>query len=211
MKKTKFKNEIHNYDENCGVRLYKNVESNKFINLLYRKPLRSYFDKNLIGFFKYKFKERKYYKENIKPLYNELKTQSPDFNTMYEYADFIRLLERVFFYKNSYDKEYDGDKLLCESNVGVSPKIMILDLVKDDVIIAFKIYKESQTILSTSYDEVIEIRVNYNFGKKSTMNYKIVNREVDYDSIHSENLMITILERLQEAMAKLFLDYYNKI
>lgn len=211
MKKTKFKNENNNYDENCGVRLYKNVESNKFINLLYRKPLRSYFDNNLIGFFKYKFKERKYYKENIKPLYNELKTQSPDFNTMYEYADFIRLLERVFFYKNSYDKEYDGDKLLCESNVGVSPKIMILDLVKDDVIIAFKIYKESQTILSTSYDEVIEIRVNYNFGKKSTMNYKIVNREVDYDSIHSENLMITILERLQEAMAKLFLDYYNKI
>lgn len=199
-------NENHHYDEMCGCRLYEYVETNTYMNILYKKPLRSYYKKGIFGYIKYKYKERKYYKNNILPLYTELYNTSPDFNTMYMYADFIRLLERVFFYNNAYSKDTTVkiDKLMSDNDVTNPVKVLILDLEEDNVTITFKIYKQNE-------QEIIETKVNYNFGKKSCMNYKIVDRDVIYDSIHSENLMITILERLQHAMGKLFLEYYLKL
>ena len=96
------------------------------------------------------------------------------------------------------------DKLISDSKLINEKKILILDLSKEQVIITFTMEHKGE-------DEVIDIQVKYNFGKKSIMNYTVVNREAKYDSIHSENLMITILDRLQKAMAKLFWDYYDKI
>ena len=198
----KYKNIYSEQSQN----LYEQVESNKYMNILYAKPQRSSFDKGLLGTIKYKLKEHTYRKNIIIPLYNELLNTSPSFDVMYTYSDFIRLLERVFFYKNAMLKndEEKYDKLVSDSELNNLKKVLILDLGNDDVFITFTMdYRDE--------DEVIEIKVKYNFGKKASQTYVVVNREVNYDSIHSENLMITILERLQKAMAKLFLDYYNKI
>lgn len=182
------------------------IESNKYINLLYSKPQRISYKKSIFGYFSYIFTKHKYRRKTILPVYNELLTTSPSFETMCNYANFIRLLEKVFFYNNALLKDNDEkyDKLVSDSELNNNKKNLILDLGKDNVLITF-------TMENNYGDEVIDIKVRYNFGKKSTMNYVVVNRDIVYDSIHSENLMITILERLQKSMAKLFLDYYDKI
>lgn len=182
------------------------IETNTLINLLYAKPdYNSYKDKSFSKI-RHRIAKHKYRKNYILPVYNKLLNNSPSFDTMCIYADFIRLLEKVFFYKNDIvmNDEEKVDKLISDSKLINEKKILILDLSKEQVIITF-------TMEHKGDDEVIDIQVKYNFGKKSIMNYTVVNREAKYDSIHSENLMITILDRLQKAMAKLFLDYYDKI
>ena len=185
--------------------IHERVEYNNYMNLLYSKPKRYMYKKGLLGYIKYRYNEYKYRKDKIINTYNILLSTSPSYNTMCEFADFIRLLERVLFYRNALlkDGEDKYDKLSSDSELSNSKKNLVLEL-KEDVLITFNMYTKDK-------DEIIEIKVRYNFGKKAVMNYLVVNREVKYDSIHSENLMITILERLQKAMSKLFLDYYNKI
>lgn len=201
------KNENYLFD-NSSQQIYEYIETNYLMNKLYSKPQRISFSKSIIGTIKYKRALYKFKKEEIMPVYNKLLTESPDFNVMYMYSDFIRLIERVFFYRNALDRYDDNtpkvDKLVCDSDINSTNKILILDLENENVMITFNIYKENEQC-------IIDMKVRYEFGKKSTMNYKIVDRYIEYDSIHSENLMITIIDRLQKAMAKLFLDYYNKI
>lgn len=201
------KNEDYLFD-NSSQQIYEYIETNYLMNKLYSKPQRISFSKSIIGTIKYKHALYKFKKEEIMPVYNKLLTESPDFNVMYMYSDFIRLLERVFFYRNALDRYDDNtpkvDKLVCDSDINSTNKILILDLENENVMITFNIYKENEQC-------IIDMKVRYEFGKKSTMNYKIVDRHIEYDSIHSENLMITIIDRLQKAMANLFLDYYNKI
>lgn len=171
---------------------------NKFMYVLYGKPSKR-FIKSKIKLF---FEQRKHNKDYFKPMYESLLYESPDLNTMIQYADFIRLIERVLFYNNDIKiKSEDKDMIYSDSSISDKNKNLIL-ILKDNVIITFNMYPD---------ESKLTIDVNYNFGKKSKMKFTVIDREVCSNGLHDDNLMITILERLQEAMAALFKEYYLKI
>ena len=171
---------------------------NKFMYILYGKPSPRHI-KSKIKLF---FKKRKHYRDYFLPMYNSLLTESPDIDRLIEFADFIRLLEKVLFYNNDIKIKSDTkDVIYSDSNMNSANKNLIL-ILKDNVIITFNIYP---------YDNKLTIDINYNFGKRAKMNFTIVNRQMCSDNIHDDNLMITVLERLQSTMAELFKEYYLKI
>lgn len=186
------KNKIKGIEEEIDER------DNKFMYVLYGKPSPRYV-KSKIKLF---FMKRKHYKNYFLPMYNYLLTESPDIDTLIEFADFIRLIERVLFYNNDIKiRSSEKDVIYSDSNINSANKNLIL-ILKDNVIITFNMYP---------YDNKLTIDINYNFGKRAKMNFTIINREICSTSIHDDNLMITILERLQNAMSELFKEYYLKI
>lgn len=186
------------YKENTDIIDNDIDNNNKFINILYGKPTGKY-EKNKIKLY---FKQKEYYKKAFYPVYKELLEESPDIETLCEFADFIRLLEKVFFYNNDIKiKSNERDYIYSDSNINSIDKNLIL-ILKDNIMIKFNMKPK---------DNKLTINIDYQFGKRAKMTFIIVDRYVEYSSYHEENLMITVLERLQSTMSELFKEYYFKV
>ena len=186
------------YKENTDIIDNDIDNNNKFINILYGKPTGKY-EKNKIKLY---FKQKEYYKKVFYPVYKELLEESPDIETLCEFADFIRLLEKVFFYNNDIKiKSNERDYIYSDSNINSIDKNLIL-ILKDNIMIKFNMKPK---------DNKLTINIDYQFGKRAKMTFIIVDRYVEYSSYHEVNLMITVLERLQSTMSELFKEYYFKV
>lgn len=195
----------------------RSMEDNMFAKILYEKPVCQRNDskfKRIITWFK-----RKNYEDTVvKPMIRRLRNESPSYIIMTEMADFIRILELVFFYRNTTKKEWDKDKELKTkllSDVDMKshkddPKDLILEIQDKDVTITFCMYRK-YNIETQKLEDYIEIEAYYDFGKKLIIKFCVIDRVVgDFDSIHHYNLLYNINLILQDAMADLFeYHYYN--
>lgn len=186
-------NKLESFIEDADLGL----EDNIFMYILYSKPNKRYIKSK----FKLFFKSRKHKKEAFLPMYNKLKTESADIETLCKFADFIRLIEFVLFYKNDINRKENRDMIYSDSSINDTKKNLIM-ILKEDITIKFFIDPR---------ENKLTIDVSYNFGKRPKAKFVIVDREICTETVHQDNLLITINERLQDCMAELFKEYYFKI
>lgn len=191
-----------------------NMEDNMFANLLYDKPISQRGDSILKRIKKW-FKRKEYEANTIKPMIKKLRNTAPSFITMCEMTDFIKILEKVFFYKNDVRRQSDEGplitKLLSDNNIDKpDEKALMLEMQKEEVTMRFLMSRRFNAD-SEKYDDIIDVKVNFYFGKKLYLNYKIINTKVEFESAHDYNLMYNINIILQDSMADLFEKYYKLV
>jgi hypothetical protein len=189
-------------------------ETNTFAKLLFDKPAPQRND-SIIKRIKLWFKRKNYEYTSIKPMINKLRNTAPSFITMCEIADFIKILEKVFFYKNDIRKSTDTTpletRLLADNKIdSIDKKAIILEMQKEMITISF-IMTRDYNATTEKYDDIIKVSLYYDFGRKLHIEYKIVNTKIEFDSVYDYNLMYNINILLQDAIADLFEKYYKLV
>jgi len=157
---------------------------NMFMDIIYKK---------MMTISKYqKIKNWFYYK---KFLYDLNKT-SPDFNMLWQFADFIKTLEITSWYDNSIHNIVFSSKDFTKGQNGFiinkdSPKMQII----------FKLY---------SKNENITMSIKRNYGHKKNSEISFTNRELVLDTPEDEILMLNIIKIITDAMGILLKEYYEK-
>lgn len=192
--------------------MFGSIEDNMFAKLIYEKPVHQRGD-SIFKKIKYWIKRRDYEKSVINPMINKLRNTSPSFMIMSEMSDFIKIVEKVFFYKNDMRKSWETGvletRILSDNSINSDDfKMMILELQKEMVTIVFKMTRKYNEDIK-DYDEIIEVKLSYSFGKKLHIVFKIINTVIEFDSVHDYNLMYNINIILQDAIANIFEEYYN--
>ena len=129
-----------------------------------------------------------------------LKSESPSFDDMFEFGTFIKILEKVFMYKNDKDA-----KFVCDSNID-DMKHRVLVIQCDDCFIKFSLVKQTDGTPNT-----IDIYIERLYGKNMKTSYHIENRESNAKDSTDVMLINNITMLLKEKMAKLLAFYGNVV
>lgn len=188
------------------LKKYLESQNNSFSNTLFDMPM--YLlnplsaSKVKLWFYNiaYKHHVRKYYKK-IKNLASVLRNRTPSFNTLCEFADFIKHMEMVYQYKNFIDKESDKPQVLCDTDINDSNKKTLILFIPKRFTATFIMTEDSD-------GEWIKVKVENAFGKRLTTTFQINNKSfVYYDfTIYHNNLIYVVNHELQNAMADTFLE-----
>lgn len=213
MKGNQSKMTIARTQKSEGIRLTF-IEDNSFAQLLYDKPIAQRGDSTLKRIKKW-FKERSYRANEIKPVIRRLRNIAPSFMVLCEFADFIKIIEKVFFYYNDIPANGVNNKTKIYADQkyeSTDKKILLLDMPKEKVTVKLTMTRrmndEGEQI---TFDDIVEGYMQYQFGKDLTLNFKIVNGKMDFKDAHDYNLMYNLNLIIQDAMADLLEEYYNMV
>lgn len=189
--------------------------SNKFSTVIYEAPV-------CTGDFSWskrrelKKMQKKYFKKEVLPIYKKLKYETASFETMCDFADFIKQMELSMFFNNSVanrdnsnrnnlDEKDKKNIIICDTNTSSSEKKKVLRILmeRENVLITFAMY------LSESEEQIIDVNVRNNFGSKMTTNFHIVDQDTSFTDVHSYNLLNNVNVILQNTMAETFLSIYK--
>lgn len=156
---------------------------NMFFGFLYRKVVTKGFFKSLIE------------KASYKVFLNSLKKTSPDFEMLWQFANFIRMLELCNWYDN------------CKTNTIFSSKEyengengFIIN--KQNRQLIFKLY---------NYNETITIYIKRKYGNKKDSEITFKNHGMVLETQEDTVLMNNIIKDTMDSIIYLFSEYYNKI
>ena len=180
-----------------------NKDTNVFLDVLYNKPI---LDPSA-GFFKkiaYKFRLRKYTRENFTPLYENIRCNNLSFVFMVDLSDFIKSIEKVFHYKNDIKENSNDIKLLSDNKWDKDDQVksLIIADTPNNAVTTIELSRES---VGDDYKDIVQIVVKNNFGKKLQTKFTIINTEVKIDNRDDYNLLFNINKQLSE----LFKKYYE--
>ena len=184
-----------------------NSNTNVFLDVLYNKPI---LDPSA-GFFKkiaYKFKLRKYTRENFTPLYENIRCNNLSFVFMVDLSDFIKSIEKVFHYKNDIKENSNDIKLLSDNKWDKDDQVKSL-IIADTLNNAVTTIELSRESVGDDYKDIVQIVVKNNFGKKLQTKFTIINTEVKIDNRDDYNLLFNINKQLRDLSSELFKKYYE--
>jgi hypothetical protein len=195
------------------------IDENPFIRILYEKPVLKRGD-SIFKRIKSWFKRRDYTNTQFKPMEKRLRNEIPTFITLCDFADFIKILERVYFYHNDLRKATDKTelctRLLIDKKASSdTKKVIIIEMQREDTTITLTMHRDHDYI-SGGFEDVIDVRVYYQYSKES-LAFKIYNSGLyspDLNiltSIHDKHLVDNIFNILQNSMTYLFKNYYLSI
>lgn len=189
--------------------------SSKFSSAIYEAPVITG-DLTFIQKIKQKRKQKKHFKNEVLPIYKDLKYKTASFETLCDFADFIKQMELSMFFNNSVSNRdntnrnnlEDKDKkniIICDSNTSSSDKKKIIRILmeKENVLITFSM------TYSDAEEKIVDVNVRNNFGSKMTTNFHIVDEEMDFSDVHSYNLLNNVNIILQNTMADTFMEIYK--
>jgi hypothetical protein len=173
-----------------------NLKINKFMDYIYMKPKFSKTNGIWIGIVNYL--KAILQELNYKKFMKQLKQIAPDFDLLWDFANFIKLLEVVFFYdNNSTTGRYYSSTSYKDNENG-----FIINLHEQHLTLKFKLDRNDH--------DKITLEVDRRFGHKIKTTFIIINRETNFDSIHDINLIYNINEILCREMPALLDIYYKK-
>lgn len=181
--------------------------TNVFLDVLYNKPI---LDPSA-GFFKkivYKFRLRKYTRENFTPLYENIRCNNLSFVFMVDLSDFIKSIEKVFHYKNDIKENSNDIKLLSDNKWDKDDQVKSL-IIADTLNNAVTTIELSRESVGDDYKDIVQIVVKNNFGKKLQTKFTIINTEVKIDNRDDYNLLFNINKQLRDLSSELFKKYYE--
>ena len=184
-----------------------NNNTNVFLDVLYNKPILD----PPAGFFKkiaYKFRLRKYTRENFTPLYENIRCNNLSFVFMVDLSDFIKSIEKVFHYKNDIKENSNDIKLLSDNKWDKDDQVKSL-IIADTLNNAVTTIELSRESVGDDYKDIVQIVVKNNFGKKLQTKFTIINTEVKIDNRDDYNLLFNINKQLRDLSSELFKKYYE--
>lgn len=170
-------------------------EYNKFTDVIFRLYDACYVDApdKFIVNKKDKYANTKKYfiLQECESIIRTLSKESPDFDTLYEFASFIKYIEKVFFYKNDINAMISCDSQLDDNNTRV-----LIFRQNEDVLIQITMNKAKRSI------DIITYRY---FGKNMKFGYTIIDRKADFKDKSDVVLMNNIVLTMEKMMSTFFL------
>ena len=136
--------------------------------------------------------------ERINKKIDYIRNESPSFDDLFEFATFMKIIEKVFMYKNDKDSPF-----VCDSNLD-DDKHRTLVLQCKDCLIKIKLEKHSD-----GYPDTIDILVDRLYGKNMKTTYHIENRESNAKDTSDIMLMNNITMLVRESMANILCGIGN--
>lgn len=149
------------------------------------KDSRFFWSKKVIDY--NKKKEESY--EKILLFVQKLRTIPPSFDTLFDFASFVKSVEKVFFYKNDLTS-----KICCDSSLNEKTSRKLI-FTLNDVVIVLKMDR-----LNIS-DEYIDILITRKFGKNMETKYSIKNQQMKYNDCNDLMLVNVLNNILQNCLA----------
>lgn len=170
-------------------------EYNKFSETIYRLYDACYIDppqKFLVGKKEVHVNTKKYFiLTECESIVRTLASESPDFDTLYDFATFIKYMEKVFFYKNDADAMVCCDSQIDDDNI----RVLVLK-TSEDVILKINMNRIKRSI---------DINTYRYYGKKMIFGYTIIDRKVDFKGKSDITLMNNIVLSMEKIMSSFFL------
>lgn len=136
--------------------------------------------------------------QKINKKINILRSESPSFDDMFEFGTFIKILEKVYMYRNDKDA-----KIVCDSNIDDSFH-RVLVIQGENYFIKFTLERHFNREPNT-----IDISVERMYGKNMKTNYHIENRTSNAKDSTDVMLLNNITMLLKNKMADLLAGYGN--
>lgn len=134
-----------------------------------------------------KKKEDAYMK--IELMVRSLKSTPPSFDALFDFASFVKCIEKVFFYKNDLTS-----KICCDSSLNEKTTRKLI-FTLSDVIIVLKLERLN------SSDEYIDIVITRKFGKNMETKYSIKNQQMKINDCNDLMLINVVNNILQNSIA----------
>ena len=129
--------------------------------------------------------EKYFLLEEAEHLIRDLAKESPDIETLYEFATFVKYMEKIFFYKN------DKDSIICcDSMLEDKPRRLVFNT--EELMISADIQLDKNRI---------DILVSRNYGRNMKNGYTIINRKVDFEGKSDLVLMNNVTLIMQKLIS----------
>ena len=184
-----------------------NITDNKYADVLFNLYEAEYLPreehkKNIFG--KYKLtEEQKKARIDAKHLVDEVRTTPLTYNNLTYFADLIRILEKVFFYKN--DLEFNN--VVCLTKWDAHRKV--IDIIPEN-------HKDIAIKLQMEYDYdktkyLLTLKIERSFGLKIINTYKIYDNNLDYADPSDLMVINTINRIICDEFSNILETYFNNI
>ena len=167
-----------------------NKNINMFMKHIYDKKQLKLF--NLFQYLKHKYTVRKF-KKNISE-------GSPSFNVLWQMADFIKLAEMVFFYKNS-QKDSEFGLYSSRNYASGSNGFRVTD-TENGLRVTIKLVRDTKQLL-------LEIEYLYSDNPKNYLSFKDNSWDCN-PTVYDEMLLEQVIKSINRNILRLFDNCYNK-
>lgn len=136
----------------------------------------------------------------VKKFKKNISEGSPSFNVLWQMADFIKLAETIFFYKNTQKDSEFG--LYSSKNYAAGSNGFRVTDIENGLRVTIKLFNESKQLL-------LEIEYMYSDNPKNYLTFE----DNDWDSVHTiydEMLLEQVIKSINNNILKLFDSCYNK-
>ncbi len=137
---------------------------------------------------------------------NDIDKKVPTFEDMWDFCEFIRIAEKIFFYENT----PESSKIYSECTIGDQSSTRKFVLKYDKYDILFTLEKAKILDRSLLKDQVIKIHVRRLYGLQMENKYTIINSNMDFLSDSDLYLINEINRLLQENMKSIFVNIIEK-
>lgn len=115
------------------------------------------------------------------------------YDVIYSYADFIKIIEKMFLFEND-----SCSKIACDNKLGDNTKVLVF--TTKGASIKFTAYKDH-------FDEIIKLHIYRNFGKHMENNYMYINGTICSDSTADDIILLDVIMDTIIHMMKSFFSY----
>jgi hypothetical protein len=122
------------------------------------------------------------------------------FNSLWQYCQYIRFMEKCFFYKNDPENELYVDSDIDDMNM------RSFKIKGDSFDILFKLTKEKD-IATNEPIKILQLKVQRNYGRKLLNQFNIVNEDIKLNDISDKYL----IESIEKMIIRNIVDGYKSI
>ena len=127
---------------------------------------------------------------------HDLKTTSPDFNMLWQFADFIKMLEIASWYDNAKHNVAFSSKDYNNGENG-----FIINKENEKLKVIFKLTEKNNNIA---------LSIIRDYGHKRSNDLSFKNKEIEMEHGVDELLMLHVIDITTEVMIILLEEYYKK-
>ena len=119
-----------------------------------------------------------------------------DFDTLYDYANFIKLIEKMFLFVND-----TNNIMVCDSSLTETKKTLVFQL--SDSIIVFNLFYDNE-------NKIVDLHIKRNTGKKMENHYRFINAShANEDSLTKSDL--TLIQFVADTVCHIMASYYTYV
>ena len=120
-----------------------------------------------------------------------------NFDIYYDFAEFVKICEKVFFYKN------DSEAIIaCDSKLSDNKKILVAQLPSGKIVM--ELYRENE-------NKIMIISVSHNYGRTMSYRYEVINGRPTNIENGSDSMLLMATNNYMRHMIVTFFCYFTSV